>query len=87
MFLLALNVILLVLGSVLEIYSAIIMLAPIIAPIGTAFGVDPIHLGVIFLANLELGFLFPPVGLNLFLVLVAVRQAARRSCTATSCRS
>ena len=66
-FLLALNVILLVLGSVLEIYSAIIILAPLIAPMGAAFGVDPIHLGVIFLANLELGFLFPPVGLNLFL--------------------
>ena len=66
-FLLALNVILLVLGSVLEIYSAIIILAPLIAPMGEAFGVNPIHLGVIFLANLELGFLFPPVGLNLFL--------------------
>jgi len=66
-FLLALNVLLLVLGSVLEIYSAIIILAPLVAPIGVAFGVDPIHLGVIFLANLELGFLFPPVGLNLFL--------------------
>jgi TRAP-type C4-dicarboxylate transport system permease large subunit len=58
---------LLILGSVLEIYSAIIILAPLIAPMGVAFGVDPIHLGVIFLANLELGFLFPPVGLNLFL--------------------
>jgi tripartite ATP-independent transporter DctM subunit len=66
-FLLALNVILLALGSVLEIYSAIIILAPLVAPLGLAFGVDPIHLGVIFLANLELGFLFPPVGLNLFL--------------------
>jgi tripartite ATP-independent transporter DctM subunit len=66
-FLLALNVILLVLGSVLEIYSAIIILAPLIVPLGAAFGIDPIHLGVIFLANLELGFLFPPVGLNLFL--------------------
>jgi C4-dicarboxylate transporter DctM subunit len=66
-FLLALNVLLLVLGSVLEIYSAIIILAPLIAPMGRAFGVDPIHLGVIFLANLELGFLFPPMGLNLFL--------------------
>ena len=66
-FLLALNVVLLVLGSVLEIYSAIIILAPLMAPIGAAFGIDPIHLGVIFLANLELGFLFPPVGLNLFL--------------------
>ena len=66
-FLLALNVILLVLGSVLEIYSAIIILAPLVAPLGAAFGIDPVHLGVIFLANLELGFLFPPVGLNLFL--------------------
>ncbi|MGD0310235.1 MAG: TRAP transporter large permease subunit [Acidobacteriota bacterium] len=67
MFLLVLNVILLVLGSVLEIYSAIIILAPLIAPLGVAFGINPIHLGVIFLANLELGFLFPPMGLNLFL--------------------
>jgi len=66
-FLLALNLILLILGSVLEIYSAIIILAPLVAPLGLAFGIDPVHLGVIFLANLELGFLFPPVGLNLFL--------------------
>ena len=67
LFLLALNVLLLILGSVLEIYSAIIILAPLIAPMGTAFGIDPVHLGVIFLANLEMGFLLPPVGLNLFL--------------------
>ena len=67
LFLLVLNVLLLVLGSVLEIYSAIIILAPLIAPLGLLFGINPIHLGVIFLANLELGFLFPPVGLNLFL--------------------
>ncbi len=66
-FLLVLNVLLLVLGSVLEIYSALIILAPLIAPMGVVFGIDPIHLGVIFLANLELGFLLPPVGLNLFL--------------------
>ena len=66
-FLLALNVVLLVLGSVLEIYSAIVILAPLVAPIGAAFGIDPVHLGIVFLANLELGFLFPPVGLNLFL--------------------
>jgi tripartite ATP-independent transporter DctM subunit len=67
MFLLALNVFLLVVGSVVEIYAAIVILAPLIVPMGTAFEVNPIHLGVIFLANLELGFLFPPVGLNLFL--------------------
>lgn len=66
-FLLVLNAVLLVLGSVLEIYSAIVILAPLVAPIGAAFGVDPVHLGVVFLANLELGFLFPPAGLNLFL--------------------
>jgi len=67
LFLLVLNVVLLVLGSVLEIYSAIVILAPLVAPIGAAFGIDPVHLGIVFLANLELGFLFPPVGLNLFL--------------------
>lgn len=66
-FLLLLNVVLLLLGSVIEIYAAIVILAPLVAPMGAAFGIDPVHLGVIFLANLELGFLFPPVGLNLFL--------------------
>jgi tripartite ATP-independent transporter DctM subunit len=66
-FLLALNVGLLILGSVLEIYSAIIVLAPIVAPLGATFGINPLHLGIIFLANLEVGFLLPPVGLNLFL--------------------
>ena len=66
-FLLVLNVFLLVLGSVLEIYSAIVVLTPLVVPLGVAFGIHPVHLGVIFLANLELGFLFPPVGLNLFL--------------------
>jgi tripartite ATP-independent transporter DctM subunit len=66
-FLLMLNAVLLVLGSVLEIYSAIVVLAPLVAPLGQAYGIEPIHLGVVFLANLELGFLFPPMGLNLFL--------------------
>ncbi len=67
LFLLALNGLLLVLGSVLEIYSAIVVLAPLLVPMGKAFHIDPVHLGVVFLANLELGFLFPPMGLNLFL--------------------
>jgi tripartite ATP-independent transporter DctM subunit len=67
LFLLMLNAVLLVLGSVLEIYSAIVVLAPLVAPLGRAYGIEPIHLGVVFLANLELGFLFPPMGLNLFL--------------------
>jgi C4-dicarboxylate transporter DctM subunit len=66
-FLLILNAALLVLGSVLEMYSAIVVLAPLVAPLGRAYGIEPVHLGVVFLANLELGFLFPPMGLNLFL--------------------
>ncbi|SPF40355.1 TRAP dicarboxylate transporter, DctM subunit [Syntrophobacter sp. SbD1] len=67
LFLLALNVVLLVAGSILEIFSAIIVLTPLVVPLGVAFGIHPVHLGIIFLANLELGFLFPPVGLNLLL--------------------
>ncbi|HEY7725973.1 MAG TPA: TRAP transporter large permease subunit [Anaeromyxobacteraceae bacterium] len=67
LFLLALNVGLLLLGSVLEIYAAIVVLAPLVAPVGAAYGIEPVHLGVVFLANLELGFLCPPMGLNLFL--------------------
>lgn len=67
LFLLTLNVVLLVVGSILEIFSAIIVLTPLVIPLGVAFGVHPVHLGVIFLANMELGFLFPPVGLNLLL--------------------
>ncbi len=66
-FLLALNLLLLVLGSVLEMYSAIILLAPLIVPLGKPYGITSTHLGVVFLANLELGFLLPPMGLNLFL--------------------
>lgn len=66
-FLLTLNVLLLVTGMLLDIFSAIIIIVPLIVPLGAAFGVHPVHLGIIFLANLELGYLTPPVGLNLFL--------------------
>jgi tripartite ATP-independent transporter DctM subunit len=67
LFLLTLNALLLFVGSLVEIYAAIVAIAPLIVPLGAAFGVGPLHLGVIFLANLELGFLTPPFGLNLFL--------------------
>jgi len=50
-----------------EIYSAIIIVVPILVPIGIAYGIDPVHLGIIFLVNMELGFLTPPVGMNLLL--------------------
>jgi tripartite ATP-independent transporter DctM subunit len=67
LFLLGLNVVLLFVGGLIEIYAAIIVVVPLLVPLGVAFGMDPIHLGIIFLANMELGFLFPPVGLNLLL--------------------
>ena len=66
-FLLALNLLLLVVGCLMDVFSAIAVVVPLIAPLGLAFGVDPVHLGIIFIANLELGFLTPPVGVNLFL--------------------
>ncbi len=66
-FLLCLNLFLLVVGCLMDIFSAIVVVVPLIVPLGAAFGVDPIHLGIIFVANLELGYLTPPVGLNLFL--------------------
>ncbi len=67
LFLLALNLFLLVIGCLMEIYAAIVIQAPLLVTIGHAFGIDPVHLGIIFLANLELGYLTPPVGLNLLL--------------------
>ena len=66
-FLLVLNGALLVVGAMMDIFSAIIVVVPLIAPMGLAFGVDPVHLGIIFLVNLELGYLTPPIGMNLFL--------------------
>lgn len=67
MFLLMLNLFLLVVGCLMDIFSATVVVVPLIVPLGVAYGIDPIHLGIIFIANLELGYLTPPVGLNLFL--------------------
>jgi tripartite ATP-independent transporter DctM subunit len=66
-FLLALNFFLLVVGCLMDIFSATVVVVPLILPISQAFGIHPLHLGMIFLANLELGYLTPPVGMNLFL--------------------
>ena len=66
-FLLMLNIFLLVVGCMMDIFSAIIIVVPLITPLGAYFGIDPVHLAIIFIANLELGFLTPPVGINLFL--------------------
>jgi tripartite ATP-independent transporter DctM subunit len=67
LFLLLLNLALLVVGCLMDIFSAILVVLPLIAPLGQAYGIDPVHLAVIFIINLEAGFLTPPVGLNLFL--------------------
>jgi tripartite ATP-independent transporter DctM subunit len=66
-FLLGLNIFLLIVGCLMDIFSAIVVVVPLIVPIANEFQVDPVHLGIIFVANLELGYLTPPVGLNLFL--------------------
>jgi tripartite ATP-independent transporter DctM subunit len=66
-FLLLLNLFLLVVGCLMDIFSATIVVVPLILPLAQRFGVDPVHLGIVFLANLEIGYLTPPVGINLFL--------------------
>jgi len=73
-FLLLLNLFLLVVGCLMDIYSAIVVVVPLIAPLGVFYGIDPFHLGIIFLTNLELGYLTPPVGMNLFLASYRFRQ-------------
>ena len=67
MFLVVLNLFLIVVGMMMDIFSAIIVVVPLITPIAASYGIDPVHLGIIFLANLEIGYLTPPVGLNLFI--------------------
>lgn len=73
-FLLALNVFLLLVGCMMDLYSAILVVSPFVIPLGIAFGVDPIHLGVIFIMNLCIGFLTPTVGMNIFLASYAFRK-------------
>jgi len=66
-FLLLLNLSLLVVGCLMDIFSAILIILPLVSPLGAVYGIDPVHLGIIFIINLEAGFITPPVGLNLFL--------------------
>lgn len=66
-FLLFLNIFLLIVGCLMDIFSAIVVVIPLIIPISRDFGIDPVHLAIIFLANLEIGYLTPPVGINLFI--------------------
>jgi C4-dicarboxylate transporter DctM subunit len=66
-FLLFLNLFLLLLGAILDIFSALVIMVPLIVPLAIGYGIDPVHLGIIFLANMQLGYFTPPVGMNLFI--------------------
>lgn len=66
-FLLLLNLFLLILGAMLDIFAALVIVVPLILPVGIAFGIHPVHLGIIFLANMQIGYFTPPVGMNLFI--------------------
>ena len=82
MFLLVLNVFLLAVGWLMEIFAAIVVVVPLIVPLGAAFGIHPVHLGIIFIANLELGFLTPLVGLNIFLASYRFKRPVLEVCAA-----
>jgi C4-dicarboxylate transporter DctM subunit len=69
------NVILLIVGCFMDIMSAILILAPMLAPMAAAVGIDPVHMGIIFIVNLEIGYLTPPVGMNLFVSSTLFRRS------------
>ena len=73
-FLIAVNILLLLVGMVMDMVSAILILAPILLVLGRAYGVDPVHLGIIMTVNLEIGLLTPPVGMNLIVAMTAFRE-------------
>ena len=54
-------------GAILDIFSALVIMVPIILPVALSYGIDPVHLGIIFLANMQIGYMTPPVGMNLFI--------------------
>ncbi|MEM7077461.1 MAG: TRAP transporter large permease subunit [Pseudomonadota bacterium] len=66
-FLLFLNVLLLALGAVLDIFSAIVIMVPLLLPVAASYNIHPVHLGIVFLANMQIGYFTPPVGMNLFI--------------------
>ena len=66
-FLVLLNIFLLLLGTMLDIFSALVLIVPLLLPIAIGYGIDPVHLGIIFLANMQIGYFTPPVGMNLFI--------------------
>lgn len=82
-FLLALNVFLLALGMILDIFSAIVIMIPLILPMAIGYGIDPVHLGIVFLANMQIGYFTPPVGMNLFIASHRFGKPVLELCRAT----
>jgi len=66
-FLILLNILLLFLGAILDVFSAIVIIVPMLLPIAAGYGIHPVHLGIIFLANMQIGYFTPPIGMNLFI--------------------
>jgi C4-dicarboxylate transporter DctM subunit len=81
-FLLGVNLVLLVIGCFMDVASAILITAPLLKPLAAAFGMDPVHFGVMMIVNLEIGFLTPPIGLNLIVAMTAFREPFGRICFA-----
>jgi len=79
-FLLLLNVFLLIVGCIMDIFSAILVVLPLLIPLSQAYGIDPVHLGILFVVNLEVGYLTPPVGLNLFLASYRFKRSVLDTC-------
>ena len=77
LFLLALNVFLFFAGALMEIYAAIVVLVPLLLPLAMSYGIDPVHFGIIFLANMEMGFLCPPAGMNIFFASAIFKKPIR----------
>ncbi|MDQ2697057.1 MAG: TRAP transporter large permease subunit [Pseudomonadota bacterium] len=73
-FLLLLNAFLLLLGAILDIFSALVIMVPLLLPVAVGYGIDPLHLGIIFLANMQIGYFTPPVGMNLFIASYRFRR-------------
>jgi len=82
-FLIILNVALLVLGAILDIFSATMIMIPLIVPVAIGFGIDPVHLGIIFLANMQIGYFTPPIGMNLFIASYRFKKSITELYSAT----
>jgi C4-dicarboxylate transporter DctM subunit len=82
-FLMLLNIFLLGLGAILDIFSALVLVVPLILPVAIGFGIDPVHLGIIFLANMQIGYFTPPVGMNLFIASYRFEKSVARLYRAT----